>query len=85
MLLYHTQDFSTQYIDDFDELPFDLDTLKIHLERTVMASAPWQRWLLSVRSVYRWEDPKKTGKWFALFLFLWYTRKLLSSTQLTES
>ena len=73
-LLYYTQDFSAQYIDDFDELPFDLDTLRKHVERLVMASEPWQSWAFDVRSVYRWEDPVKTGKWLALYLVLWYTR-----------
>ena len=38
-----------------------------------MASAPWQSWVMSVRAVYRWEDPKVTCKWLALYLFIWYT------------
>ena len=42
-----------------------------------MASAPWQAWLMDVRSVYRWEDPRKTGKWFVVYLALWYTQHLM--------
>ncbi|KAI4154111.1 MAG: hypothetical protein LQ340_001888 [Diploschistes diacapsis] len=71
-VVYYTQDFSAQYIDDFDELPFDIDTTRNHAERLVMASAPWQTWAMDVRSVYRWEDPYRTGRWFLLYLILWY-------------
>ena len=76
-LIYYTQDFSAQYIDDFDELPFDIDSSRHYVERLLMASAPWQSWAMSVRAVYRWEDPKTTGKWFALYIFLWYTEHMM--------
>ena len=76
-LIYYTQDFSAQYIDDFDDLPFSLDSSRHYVERIVMASAPWQSWAMKVRSVYRWEDPKTTGRWFALYVFLWYTNHLV--------
>lgn len=76
MILYYTQDFSGQYVDDFDELPFDLDASKHHIERFLMASAPWQAWAMDVRIVYRWEDPAKTGKWLAIYAVLWYTQHL---------
>ena len=77
VLVYYTQDFSAQYIDDFDELPFDIPTFRGHVERTVMASTPWQSWLMRVRAVYRWEDPSFTGKWLALYIVLWYTEHLV--------
>ena len=76
LLVYFTQDFSVQYIDDFNELPFDIDTVRNHAERLVMASAPWQIWAMEVRSVYRWEDPYRTGKWLALYIVLWYTEHI---------
>ena len=78
MLLYYSQDFSTQYVDDFDDLPFDVDTLRLHIERLVMASEPWQAWAMNVRQVYRWEDPQRTGKWLALFVVLWYTSHIVA-------
>ena len=43
------------------------------MERAVLASAPWQTWILNVRAIYRWEKPKETGKWLALYTVLWYT------------
>ncbi|KAI9846356.1 MAG: hypothetical protein M1837_004209 [Sclerophora amabilis] len=65
------------YIDDFEQLPFDLNVLRYHVERLVISSAPWQAWMMHVRRVYLWEDPVKTGKWFALYLVLWYTQHVM--------
>ena len=76
-ILYYTQDFSAQYIDDFNELPFDLDSSRHYLERLLIASAPWQSWAMSVRAIYRWEDPKRTFRWFALYVCLWYTQHMI--------
>lgn len=77
-LIYYTQDFSSQYIDNFDELPFDKNSLRYHVERIVEASAPWQSWAMNVRSIYRWENPKKTAKWLALYIYLWYTQHVVT-------
>ncbi|MCJ1335925.1 hypothetical protein MMC09_001199 [Bachmanniomyces sp. S44760] len=76
-LIYHTQDYSAQYIDDFDELPFNIDTMRKHVERLVLASEPWQTFLMKIRGVYRWEDPWKTLKWFALYVVLWHSNHLI--------
>ncbi|MCJ1394472.1 hypothetical protein MMC18_007350, partial [Xylographa bjoerkii] len=73
-VIFYTQNFSAQYIDDFDELPFDIDQLRDHVERIFMASAPWQKWLMDVRTIYRWENPWRTGKWLAIYVVLWYSR-----------
>ncbi|MCJ1437229.1 hypothetical protein MMC27_006615 [Xylographa pallens] len=70
-IIFYTQNFSAQYIDDFDELPFDIDQLRDHVERLVMASAPWQKWAMDVRTIYRWENPKRTGIWLAIYMVLW--------------
>ena len=78
LLLWYSQDFSAQYIDDFDELPFDRDSLQLHIERLISASAPWQELFMSVRSVYRWERPRNTAKWFAMYVVLWYYQYLIS-------
>ena len=51
MLLYFSQEFSAQYIDDFEELPFDIDSSRRYVERLIIASAPWQSWAMSVRAV----------------------------------
>ncbi|MCJ1471138.1 hypothetical protein MMC07_009786 [Pseudocyphellaria aurata] len=77
ILLFYTQDFSSHYVDDFDELPFDIDSLRHHIERLVMASAPWQSWAMDVRSIYRWDSPGTTLKWLAIYIFLWYIEFLM--------
>lgn len=78
VLIWYTQDFAEQYIDDFDELPFDVDSLRMHLQRLVMASGPWQTFFMDVRSVYRWEDPKNTAKWVSIYVILWYNQYVVS-------
>ncbi|KAI9884989.1 MAG: hypothetical protein M1823_003226 [Watsoniomyces obsoletus] len=78
LVLYYTQDFAAQYVDEFDELPFDAHRLKSHVERLVMASAPWQAWMMHVRSVFRWEDPIETGRWLMVYLVLWYTQNVVA-------
>ena len=72
-IIYSTQDFCAQYVDDYDKLPYDISSLRLHIERLIMASAPWQSWAMDVRAIYRWEDPKTTGKWLAIYTILWYT------------
>lgn len=42
-----------------------------------MASAPLQAWWISSRQLYRWEDPFRTARWFALFIYLWYTDHII--------
>ncbi|KAL9622966.1 MAG: hypothetical protein Q9160_002684 [Pyrenula sp. 1 TL-2023] len=76
--LYYTRGFTAQYIDDFDTPDYDLGTLTKTIERLVMASAPFQAWWISSRQLYRWEDPWRTARWFALFIYLWYTDHIIS-------
>ena len=74
LLLWHTRNFTTQYIDDFGERPpFDVHGLARTVERLALVSAPWQSFFLEVRRVYTWNDKKQSSKWCALFWFLWYT------------
>jgi hypothetical protein len=73
--LYHTRGFTARYSDDFEELPFYMEDLSRIVERLVLVSSPWQAWFMSVPHVYTWEDPRRTGKWFALFCIIWYTNQ----------
>jgi hypothetical protein len=77
LALYYTQGFAAQYIDDFEEPVFDVEDFARIVERISMSSAPWQAWLIGVRRVYTWEDPKRTSKWMALFWILWYTEHIM--------
>ena len=77
LALYYTGGFTAQYIDEFDEPPFDIEDLARIIERLSVASAPWQAWCLSVREVYKWEDPRRTARWMVLFWLLWYTEHIV--------
>ncbi|TVY39143.1 hypothetical protein LOCC1_G007326 [Lachnellula occidentalis] len=70
--------FTAQYIDDYEELPFDVDTLRKYVERFIVVSAPLQTFVLDIRRIYRWEDPVRTGKWMALYFFCWYISHIMT-------
>jgi hypothetical protein len=77
-LLMGSHNFTAQYIDDFDELPFDYDTLRRHTERLIIVSAPLQTFISEIRCIYRWEDRARTGKWMTLYFFLWYISHIMT-------
>jgi hypothetical protein len=78
MALYCTRSFTTGYIDDFKSAPFDLEDLARIIERIAITSAPWQAFLVKVRNVYMWRDPKVTARWLALYCVLWYTQHIVA-------
>ncbi|ATZ48696.1 hypothetical protein BCIN_03g08810 [Botrytis cinerea B05.10] len=77
-LLHGSRPFTAQYIDDFEELPFDIDTFRRHIERLIIVSAPLQEFAVDVRKIYRWEDQWRTSKWLITYLLLWYTSYIMS-------
>lgn len=78
LALYYTRGFTAPYVDDFESPPFDLEDLARIIERIAITSAPWQSFLIRVREVYMWKDPKVTARWFALFCVLWYFQYIMS-------
>lgn len=70
-LLRISHSYTAQYVDDFDSLPYDTDTLRRHIERFITVSGPLQAFLSDIRHIYRWDDPFRTGKLMALYFFLW--------------
>ncbi|KAF2157389.1 hypothetical protein K461DRAFT_215317, partial [Myriangium duriaei CBS 260.36] len=42
------------------------------MERLLIATSPWQSWFLSMRQLYRWENPRKTAKWAVIWFVIWY-------------
>jgi len=77
-VLVNCYNFTAPYIDDFDELPFDPTTLRKRVARLIAVSGSFQQWIMSIRQIYRWEDPYRTGRWFALYIFLWYTQYIMT-------
>ncbi|TGO63343.1 hypothetical protein BOTNAR_0101g00150 [Botryotinia narcissicola] len=77
-LLHGSRPFTAQYIDDFEELPFDIDTFRRHVERLIIVSAPLQEFAVDIRKIYRWEDQWRTSKWLISYILLWYTSYIMS-------
>ena len=48
-----------------------------NLERVIIASAPFQEFIMTTRKIYRWEDPTETLKYLVIYLLLWYFNLLL--------
>ena len=65
-------------VDFGGQTPFDYDVTTKYMERILIASSPWQSWFLSLRRLYRWEDPAETKKWFAIWFFIWYLDYIMS-------
>ncbi|PSK36710.1 hypothetical protein B9Z65_1893 [Elsinoe australis] len=72
---YKFKKFAIESMGEIDvrpQEPFNKEVCIKYLERILIASAPWQAWFLSVRSIYRWENPRKTLKWAGIWFLIWY-------------
>lgn len=58
-------------------MPSDPATFSRYIERLVMATETWHSWLMDIRRLYRWEDPRWTALWYAVFMVLWYTQHVV--------
>ncbi|EED17821.1 hypothetical protein TSTA_116110 [Talaromyces stipitatus ATCC 10500] len=72
---YLGQPFTARYVD-VDEWKSPLDMVAL-VERLVMATEPWQAWWMSIRDLYRWENPRRTAIWYAVFAVLWHTQHVV--------
>lgn len=48
-----------------------------NIERLIVATSPFQEFIMTTRRVYRWELPAETSKYLAIYLVLWYFNLLL--------
>jgi hypothetical protein len=48
-----------------------------NIERVIIASAPFQEFIMTTRRVYRWENPTETTKYLLIYIVLWATDMLL--------
>ncbi|KAI9717850.1 MAG: hypothetical protein M1828_007089 [Chrysothrix sp. TS-e1954] len=78
MLLYISQDFTSRYIDDRDEVYFQRDALIRQAERFLIATDGWQSWIMRVRHIYLWEDPWLTFRWLIWYMFLIKTNYVMT-------
>jgi hypothetical protein len=47
------------------------------IERLIVATSPFQEFIMTTRRVYRWEHPAETAKYLVIYLVLWYCNLLL--------
>ncbi|KAF8860812.1 hypothetical protein BDZ45DRAFT_703698 [Acephala macrosclerotiorum] len=63
---------------DFEQLPFDFDTLRKHVKRLIRVSAPLQTFISEIRRMYRRDDPWRTGRIMASYFLLWYISHIMT-------
>jgi hypothetical protein len=51
-----------------------------NVERIIIASAPFQRFIMKTREVYRWEDPTTTTTVLLIYMVLVYYSLLLPAS-----
>lgn len=78
MLLYLTQNFASQYVDEENEVYFQRDAMIRQAERFFIATDGWQHWLMQVRHIYLWEDKWLTLRWLLWYLFLIKTNYVMT-------
>ncbi|KAF3933024.1 hypothetical protein ABW20_dc0105895 [Dactylellina cionopaga] len=79
MALYFSQRFTPVYTSPWETVPkYERATTLSHVERIAIGIAPFQEWVMMVRSVYRWEDTAKTARWMVTYLVLWKYQYLIT-------
>jgi hypothetical protein len=75
---YYAQQYGGQYIGYGSSPPaLTKESIMPNVERIIIASAPFQRFIMATREVYRWEDPTKTTTVLLIYMVLVYYSLLL--------
>ncbi|KAF2875857.1 hypothetical protein BDV95DRAFT_562773 [Massariosphaeria phaeospora] len=78
LLNYYAHQYGGQYIGFGSNPPApSKETIMPNIERLIVASSPFQEFIMTTRRVYRWEDPAETSKYLLIYLTLWYFNLLL--------
>ena len=78
---YLLKTFAINQMGDIDPAgtqPFSQDVILRYVERILISSSPWQSWFLNIRSIYRWENPRKTVFWGILWLIIWWANCIMT-------
>jgi hypothetical protein len=71
-LLIHSL-YGGPHVDNTKEDPdWDGDMLLQQVKRLVRASSPWQKWLMQVQKLQRWDNPTRSATWFLIWSVVWY-------------
>lgn len=75
-IIHHKlKDAAVNYMGHIDYCRHDSYDSEICLriiERLLISSSPWQAWAIALRKLYRWEEPRKTGRWAFFWSLIWY-------------
>jgi hypothetical protein len=72
LFFYYSELYGDRYIGASSELASATkDVVSSSVERLLLTSVPWQRALMKIRQIYRWEDPLKTAVCLVLYVYLW--------------
>ncbi|KAI4943599.1 hypothetical protein J4E91_009236 [Alternaria rosae] len=78
LLDYYAHRYGGQYIGYGSDPPTpSKETIMPNIERLIVATSPFQEFIMTTRRVYRWEAPLETTKYLAIYLILWYFNLLL--------
>jgi hypothetical protein len=77
LLEYAAQQYGGQYIGyGMDHPAPSKETIMPNIERVLIASAPFQEFIMTTRRVYRWENRVETIKYLLIYVVLWATNLL---------
>ena len=72
LLLFWVERYGSQYVGASSELPSaSQDAIQSGFERLLLSSTPCQEAFMNLRSIYRWEDPKRSARWLMIYFTLW--------------
>ncbi|KAF1944695.1 hypothetical protein EJ02DRAFT_452296 [Clathrospora elynae] len=78
LLEYYAHRYGGQYIGYGSSPPTpSKETIMPNIERLIVATSPFQEFIMTTRRVYRWEKPTETSKYLVIYLVLWYFNLLL--------
>ncbi|KAE8823099.1 hypothetical protein PTNB85_10278 [Pyrenophora teres f. teres] len=78
LLDYYAHQYGGQYIGYASSPPTpSKETIMPNIERLIVATSPFQEFLMTTRRVYRWENPRETEKYLIIYAALWYFNLLL--------
>ncbi|KAF2637909.1 hypothetical protein P280DRAFT_520509 [Massarina eburnea CBS 473.64] len=73
ILEYIAHKYGGQYVGyGMDHPAPSKKTIMPNVERLIVASAPFQEFIMTTRRVYRWENPSETAKYLVIYSVLWY-------------
>ncbi|KAA8612749.1 hypothetical protein A1F94_007115 [Pyrenophora tritici-repentis] len=78
LLDYYAHQYGGQYIGSSSSPPIpSKETIMPNLERLIVATSPFQEFLMTTRRVYLWQHPRETAKYLVIYSTLWYLDLLL--------